>query len=241
MWRPVCLGGRKVEEDVFTNIAVVAQPGLELQAIRSQLRNPVKYTVREFLSLEDINQGLRHYSFDILLMRLNRFDSAQVNTVLRVKARFPRIGLITVSPEISPPARFQVKDVSRHKLLLEPIELEDLTAVIDKMVRGEGAPTRLHPRVARSGECELVDVERKIRIPAKFIDFAQMGARISLSPREPLKANSYYQLHYRSTTEPSRIHKIESKIIWGQVSSSMVGTIIKGPEQTLGVRFIAAV
>lgn len=226
---------------MFTNIAIVAQSGLELQSIRSQLRNPVKYTVREFLSLEDIKQGLRQYAFDILLIRLGRFDSAQVNTVVKVKSYFPRAGLITVSPEISPPARFQVKDIPRHKLLLEPIELEDLAAVVDKMVRGEGSATRLHPRVSRMGECELVDVERKTRIPARFIDFAQMGARISVSPREPLKANSYYQLHYRSTTEPSRIHKIESKIVWGQVSSSMVGTIIKGPEQTLGVRFIAAV
>lgn len=226
---------------MFTNIAIVSQPGTELQAIRSYLRNPVKYTLREFLSLEDINKGLKNYPFDILLMRLNRFDSAQVSLVLKVRSRFPHVGLITISPDIQPPARFQTKDIIGHKLLHEPAELDDLPKVIDKIMRGDRAPSRMHPRVVRRGECELVDVERKTRLQARFIDFAQMGARLSLQTRNPLRANTYCQLHYRSTTEPSRIHKIESKIIWSEVSSGMVGTIINGPEQTLGVRFIAAV
>jgi len=228
-------------ESVFTNIAIVSQSGPELQEIRKLLRNPVFYTVREFLSLDDVNQGLLDFPFDVLLMRLGCFESMHVNLVLKVRARFPNVGLVTLSPEARPETRYQLKDVYRHKLLLEPLELLDLPRVIEKLVRGELSPTRLHPRVHREGECELVEMGKGEKIPAKFLDFAQLGAKISVHPRSPLKVNTIYQLHYPSTTDRGRIQKIASKVVWAKVSSGMVGTIMKGPHQTLGLRFIAAI
>ncbi len=226
---------------MFTNIAMVSQAGPELLEIRKLLRNPVLYTVREFLSLDDVNQGLLNYPFDVLLMRLGRFETAHVNLVLKVRQRFPNVALVTLSPEVRPEARYHLKDVSRHKLLLEPLEMFDLPQVIEKLVNGASSPTRLHPRVQRDGECELVDMEKGEKIPARFLDFAQLGAKLSVQPRTPLRKNTLYQLHYPSTTEPGRIQKIASKVVWAQVSSGMVGTIMKGPQQTLGLRFIAAV
>jgi PilZ domain len=228
---------------VFTNIALVAPQvtGREVQAIREQLRHPMRFTVREFLSLEEVCRGLKNFPFDILVMRLHQFDLQHVNTIRKVHGFFTRAGIVTVSPEIHPQARAQVREFNRHKLLLEPMELQDLTRVVEKFSRGEGSPARLHPRILREEECEIVDTENDLRFPAKFIDFAQMGARIKVQLREPLKIHSRVQIHYRSTTEPGRVHKIESKIVWGQVSSGMMGTIVKGPAQTLGLRFIAAI
>jgi hypothetical protein len=199
------------------------------------------YTVREFLSLDDVNQGLLSYPFDVLLMRLGRFENVHVNLVHRVRARFPDAAVVTLSLEVRPEARYQIKDLPRHKLLLEPVEMLDLPKVVEKLVRGEITPTRLHPRVPRAGECELVDMEKGERISAKFLDFAQLGAKLSALSRCPLRKNAIYQLHYPSTTEPGKTQKIVSKIVWAQVSSGMVGTIMKGPRQTLGLRFIAAI
>lgn len=225
---------------MFTNVAIVAQPGPELNEIRKSLRNPVLYTVREFLSIEGVNQGLTNYPFDVLVMRLNQFGLPHVSLVSKVRARFPRAGLITLSPEISPQARYQIRELPGHKLLQDPLEIADLTNVIDKLVHRDGSPNRLHPRVARQGDCELVD-GKGVKIPATFLDFAQLGARLVAHPRSPLKRGGNFQLHYPSTTEPGRTQRIASKIIWEHVSSGMVDTIMKGPEQTLGLRFIAAV
>lgn len=224
---------------MFTNIAVVAQAGMELQHIRSKLRNPVKYTVREFLTLDDVNHGLKNFPFDILLLRIPMFDAPQVNIVLKSRLHFPSVGLITISPDIRPSARYQVREVAKHKLLLEPMEVEDLAQVVEKLARGEAAPTRMHPRVHRNGECELVDPDKGSRLKCKFVDFAQMGARLLLQPRVPLRKNARYQLHYRSSSEPNHVHRIETSIVWAEIQSGMVGTIMRGPQQMVGLRFLA--
>jgi DNA-binding NarL/FixJ family response regulator len=225
---------------VFTSVAIVSQSGEELQAIRQCLKNPVAFTVREFLSIADVNQGLKLHQFDVLIMRVPRFEIPHVKMVFKVRSLFPKAGLITVTSEINPNAQFQVKDVCRHKLLREPIEIEDLPSVVAKLARGEESLNRQHPRVTRGGECELYDRENNVRLKARFVDFAQMGTRLLVHPRTPLKRGSKYELHYKSTTEQGRLHRIQSNVVWAEVSSGMVGTIFNGPQQMIGLRFIAA-
>ncbi len=226
---------------MFTNIAILASQLSETQLIRSYFRNPVRYSVREFLSLADINSGLKSYPFDVLIMHLPSFELRNVAMIKKVRVYFPFAGLITVSPNIDPSVRFELKDIERHRLLLEPMELEDIALIAEKFVRRETSAARLHPRVTRTGDCELVNVERGERIQAKFLDFAQMGTRVLVTPKVPLKRNAKYELHYRSTTEPSRIHRIASNVMWAEISSGMMGTIMHGPEQQVGLRFIAAI
>jgi hypothetical protein len=120
------------------------------------------------------------------------------------------------------------------------MEIVDLPQVVEKMLRREASALRLHPRIRRECECEIIEAETGRVTTGRFMDFAQMGARIRLNPREPFKRNSHVQLKYRSTTEPTRIHHIESKVMWAEVKSGIVGTLVKGPEQVLGLRFVAA-
>jgi hypothetical protein len=225
---------------VFTSIAIVSQPGLEVDEIREQLRNPVRFKVREFFSLDEVNQGLKQFPFDVLLMRVKVFTPQHVQMIARVRSAFPHAGLITMSPEIDPGAKYQTKSIQRHKLLHEALELNDLQLIVEKLAKGETSAARLHPRVRREGECELVDAEKGTRWKARFLDFAQMGARLLVNPKTPLKKNMRLQLHYRSTSEPTRIHRIESSIVWAEINSGMVGTIVNGPQQVIGMRFIAA-
>ena len=225
---------------LFSNIALVAQSGPELVAVRNQLRNPVRYTVREFLSLEDVNQGLTSYPFDILVMRFLSFDTHQVTSMLKVRARFPGPGLISISPQIDPNSRFQLRDLGRFKLLHEPTELNDIQSVIEKMVRGEPSASRLHPRVHRDGECELVESSSGVRLRAKFLDFAQMGARIAVSSRQALRRGMRFELHYRSTTDFGRVHRIQSNIVWAGHAGGMMEAVFNGPMQEAGLRFVAA-
>jgi DNA-binding NarL/FixJ family response regulator len=224
---------------LFRKIALVAQPGLELASIREMLKNPLRYAVREFLSMDEIKGGLGQYQFDILMLRLKYFDARHLPLLAKTRSAFPRVGLITLASEIDPGARYQVRSLAGHKLLHEPMEIQDLHQVIDKISKGDAQAIRLHPRVRREGMAELVDMKHGYRHPAKFLDFAQMGARLSVSARVPLEKNRCYQLHYPSSVDTSRIHKIETKVIWEKVTSGL-GTIVSGPEQEVGLRFIAA-
>jgi hypothetical protein len=224
---------------LFTNIAIVAQKSSEVQTLRGHLRNPMRHTVREFLSIDEVKQGLGSFPFDVLIMRLDSFERQHVKMIQKARACFHYASLITVSSFIDPTARFEVKEIPRHRLLLEPMELEDLSKVIEKFMRKEPSAARLHPRVLRDGACELVNPERGERIAAKFVDFAQMGTRVLVNPRVPLKRNGRYELHYRSTTEPNHMHKIATNVIWAEISSGMMGTIMRGPQQLVGLRFIA--
>lgn len=225
---------------MLSNIALVTAPVPEVAAIRKRLKNALKYNVKEFLSLDEVNQGLATFPFDLLILRLAVFQSAQVATLAKIRARFPHQGLISVSPEIHPSARFQVRDFSRHKLLSDPGEIDDLPQVVGKLLLGGSSTLRMHPRVRRVGECEVVDMSSGQRSPGQFVDFAQMGARLNVQPKIPFKRNTRVELTYRSTSDPGRIHRIESNVVWAEISSGIVETVLNGAQQSIGLRFVAA-
>lgn len=225
---------------MLTRIALISQPDPALRDVRSLLRNPMKYAVREFCSMEEINQGLKEFPFEVLLMRLSLFTLDHVQIVEKARARFPDVSLITSVGKIDPSARFQVKKVNRHKLISERSELKDLPRIIDVLRQGDMSSLRLHPRSERIGNAEIIDAESGMRLKAKFVDFAQMGARLLVHSKERLKKNSRIQLQYHSSVEAGKIQKIESLIVWETYSGGLVESIVNGPQQMLGLRFIAA-
>jgi hypothetical protein len=229
----------KIEALLFTRIAIVAQAGPELEAIRQQFRNPMRYTMKEFLNSGDLS-GLGDFKFDVLLMRLNQFGSSNVPMLMRARARFPEASLVTISPKIDPATRFQVRDIIKHKLILEPTETADLVNVVDKLARGDVSSLRMHPRTKREDEAEVTDSKTGQKFKAKFLDFAQMGARLKIAAKKPLQPNARVQLSYQSTTDPNKVHRIESQVIWQYVANGIVDTVFGNSEIVVGVRFIAA-
>lgn len=225
---------------MLTKIALLAQPCPELRGLHEQLKNPVRYAVRDFLSLEEVNTSLGGYVFDILLIRIPVFSAQHVMVLDRARKRFPEAGLVTAASEIDFSARFQARSIERHKLIHEPSEIKDLSRVIDKLKKGEASSLRMHPRVPREGEAELVEVETGRRLKARFLDFAQMGARVLVRVQEPLAKRARVQLHYRSSSDINKIHRIESQVVWQDMTGGMFESIVKGPQQMVGLRFIAA-
>lgn len=232
---------------MFTGIAIVAQLNdsrSALNNIRLKLRGDnfiSRYRIREFLSVLDLNSGLKGFQFEIMLIHVPFFRIEHVNVVLKIRQRFPHAGLISLASEIDPSARFRVKDVPRHKLLNENLELDDLTKVIGKLLGADSSYPRQHSRVERIGDCELVNMVNGERTKCQFLDFAQMGARLILQTAVPLKKNTRFQLQYRSTSEPDRFHRILANIVWTEFSGGLVDSLVRGVKQTVGVRFIAAV
>ena len=199
----------------------------------------MRYTLKEFLNSGDL-KDLGGFAFDVLIMRLSQFGSANVPMVIRARQRFPHAGLVTVAPKIDPATRFQVRDVDRHKIILDPTESQDLVSVVEKLARGEHSPLRMHPRMKREDEAEIHDAKAGGKYKAKFLEFAQMGARVKVTAKKPLMVNQKVQLCYQSTTDPSRIHRIESQVIWQNTANGIIDAVFGGTEQVVGLRFIAA-
>ena len=196
--------------------------------------------MREFLSLDEVNSGLAIFPFHVLLMRLPCVETDQVSSILRVRERFPAAGLVTVANEIEPSARFQMREIKGHRLIDEPVELDDLAPIVEKLVKGENGHPRLHPRISREGDAEVLDVRTHTMAGAKFVDFAQMGARILVQTPTPLTRMQRIQVHYNSSSDPGRKHRIEALVVWEKVTSGIFRTVVSGPQQMVGVRFIAA-
>ena len=141
---------------------------------------------------------------------------------------------------IEPSARYDVGSVLGHKILDDENELEDLPAVISNLLEDSHAKQRLHPRARRTGDAEIVDSDGRWEAEAQFLDFAQMGARLMVQTAEPLHAKDRVRVMYRSSADPSRVHNIESQIMWAEAATSRVESWVSGARQCVGVRFIAA-
>jgi hypothetical protein len=221
----------------LAKVALISESDPGLEATRQHLRESATLQIHEFLTLDETRRKLGAFNFEIILLRLSNFKSSHVQMLAKVRAHFPKVGLVSLAHEIDPMARFQARNIPGHKLIQEEHELSDLRNVIDKLRRGEVSALRQHARAQRQGEAEILDGHGKV-IRAKFVDFAQMGARLVLRSREILQKDMRIQLHYQSSTQPGRIHRIEAVVIWNEMSRGVVDAIVSGPMQTVGLRFI---
>ncbi|MES2963584.1 MAG: PilZ domain-containing protein [Bdellovibrionota bacterium] len=221
------------------NIALVAPRGFTTHCLRGLLSNPIQYSVREYYTMEAVNAGLSSDPFDVLVTRFPRFTKTQVQAVLKLRALFPLQALVSLAPEVDPGARFEVRNLQGHKVLDEIAEQDDLVATIDSVSMTSTSKQRLHPRVRRQGQAEVSEPTGLWRMEASFLDFAQMGARLTLNAGEDIKPKTHVQIAYRSSSDPGRIHRIECLVMW--VEGSTLTKWIHGARREIGVRFIAAV
>lgn len=224
---------------MLTRIAIVSKAGPELEKIRAAFRNPMKYTVREFLSMEAVLHDLISFPMEILLMRVPIFEERHVLITQKALRRFHTASIMTLAKDVHPTARMKAASLERFRLLQEPLEVGDLAALADKFRRGDGSALRLHPRARRDDMVQIID-SRGLVHRATFLDFAQMGARISVPSLQRFEPRESVQIVYGSTSEPGRQHRIEAKIVWSNFDGGIVDQFRGVKQQTAGIRFIAS-
>ncbi len=185
--------------------------------------------------MESCVHELVTFPMEVLLMRVPFFDEKHVAMVTKARRRFHQASVIMMAKEINPVARLKSSSIEGFRLLQEPMEVQDLVSIIAKLRKGEAAIHRLHPRVRRRDLVQIIDSSGQAH-RASFIDFAQMGARIAISNTSSatFRARESVQIHYGSSSEPGKQHRIEAKVVWAS------GGLAMGSSHTAGVRFIAA-
>lgn len=224
---------------MLTRIALVSQPDRDLDWIRAEFRNPVRYTYREFLSMHEVLHGLIDFPMDLLLLRLPQFREAHLPMLHRLRTKFQKVSVIVLVSDAEPRARAMLTGLERMSFLAEPEERKDLSAMIERWQKGLVVGLRQHARVKRDGEVILTDrVGNPYR--ARFLDFAQMGARVAVDSlrafdhREPLKVD------YLSTqSEAGRRQVLEARVVWSKDSAGFVDSFRGVRSRTLGLRFVA--
>lgn len=230
---------------MLTRVAFVAPPGQSQQKLRTHLSRPLSYIVRDFQSLEDVQQGLARFPFEVLVTRLPTFELMHVSTIERLSALFPKVGLITISPRIDAHARFAIRALTRHSLVDEQLELGDLERIISKAADPlDHRVARMHARAKRQDDVVLVTndemYDEDFFHNARFLDFARMGARLVVSPSAELKLSikSRVELRYRSSEDLQHVHRLEARVVWMKKTSPLE-SLLAGSKMTLGLRFVA--
>jgi hypothetical protein len=224
---------------MLTRIAIVSAPGGDLEKTRAAFRNPMRYTVREFLSMEAVVHGLVTFPMEILVLRVGTFEEKHIEMVLKARRRFHEAAIVTLARDVHPAARVKATTLSRFKLLQEPMEIGDLTAIAEKFRKNDPSAHRLHPRARRDGLVQIID-KRGLVHRGQFLDFAQMGARLLVPSLQRFEARDSVQIVYGSMSEPGKQHRIEAKIVWSAFDGGIVDQFRGVKQQTAGVRFIAA-
>lgn len=234
---PIC-AGFAVPLDMLSRIAVISPHSSDLEKVRVALRNPLRYTVREFLSMEAVAKELKLFPMELMVLRYASFDERQVAAVTVARRLFRNVGLVLMAKEIAPAARAKVGGIERLRLLDESLEATDLASVVEKLLRGDSTGARLHPRVRRDCNAQIID-ESGTTFRAQFIDFAQMGARVSFQGIKTFKPRQSVQLIYTSS-QTGKSQRLETKVVWTAIVGSVVEQLMGVKSQTVGLRFIAS-
>lgn len=224
-------------------VAVVAPQMTNMHRLESLLSEGA-HQVATFFSLTEINQRFQEQNFDILVFQLSSFDGNRLEWLQRVRARFAKLAVVVIAKEVEPNVRFVAHSVPRVRLLEWDYESRDLSQVIAKLMSSEKSqdPTaaRMHARTERQGWAELSDLDGKIRVKAKFLDFAQMGARV-LVDGDSIEPKSKWVLRYPSSTDPGKIQSLYCYVVWQSESpAGLIDSLFKPKQQVLGLRFVAA-
>ena len=220
-------------------IAIVSLPGNDLDKVRSALRNPMKFTVREFLSMQSCTDELASFPMEILILRVSHFDEKQIAMICKVQRRFPAAAVVVLAKEVNPVARLKAATFPRFKLLQDPLEVSDLASIIEKLRKNDPSLHRLHPRARRHDAVQVID-SKGISHRGHFIDFAQMGAKLSVPSLEKFGRQESVQIVYDSSSDPGKLHRIQAKVIWSTFGIGLVDQFMGVKQQFAGVRFIAA-
>lgn len=188
--------------------------------------------------MESCIHELITFPMEVLILRVPFFEEKHIGMALRAQRRFHLASVIVMAREVNPAARSKAAALKNFKLLQEPMEVQDLVSIIPKLRSQDPALQslpRLHPRARRRDLVQIIDSSGQAH-RATFVDFAQMGARLAISNMSSAKfrARESVQIHYGSSSEPGKVHRIEAKIVWSK------GGLASGSSQTAGVRFIAA-
>lgn len=188
--------------------------------------------------MESCIHDLITFPMEILILRVQHFDEKQIAMVIKVHRRFHSASVIVMAKEVNPTARAKAAKLPRLKLLEEPLEICDLVSVVDKLRKNDPSLHRLHPRARRQDAVQLIDSKGVVHC-GHFIDFAQMGARLSVPSLQKLGVEGSVQILYRSSSEPGKQHRIYAKIIWSKFGVGLVDQFMGVKHQLAGVRFIA--
>lgn len=197
--------------------------------------------------MEEVQMGLSQFTFQVMIVRLPSFEVPHVQLVQKLRSAYPHAGLITIAPEIDPRARYQLKGISRHTLLDEELEIDDLHLIIKRSIEAKHlAAPRMHPRTKREGHAILVvrnEDETEVQVHARFLDFARMGARLVMETDEPFKLQLHpkarIELRYKSSGNGDRVHRIESRVVWAEEAGNPLDLILKKTKAEIGLRFVA--
>ena len=231
---------------MLTRLALVAPVGQSQQNLRSSLSRPLVYSVREFHSMVDVQNGLKSFPFQVLVIRLPTFPTAHVGIIQKLRSAFPHAGVITVSPQIDAQARFALRGFARHAFVDEELEMQDIDRLIAKVTNpNDVAWARMHPRAKREDMAMVVTTEdvyqQEFLHEARFLNYSRMGARVVVSANEKnlgLSVKSRIELRYQSSEDPKRVHRLEARVAWIRKTSA-IEAALAGSKTTLGLRFVA--
>jgi hypothetical protein len=230
---------------MLTRLALIAPPGLSQQKLRTALSRPLSYVVREFQSLEETRVGLAQFPFEVLIARLPQFELSHVPTIEKLAQMFPHAGLITISPKIDAQARYCIRNIKRHSVIDEELEMCDLDRIITKAAKPwEKGVARMHPRAKRNDTAVLVSkdemYDEDFFHDARFLDFARMGARLQIPPKlaEKLHPKARIELRYRSSEDISKVHRLEARVVWVKKTNPLE-SVLAGSKFMVGLRFVA--
>jgi len=224
---------------MLTRIALVSRPDRDLEWIRSEFRNPVRFTYREFLSMQEVLHGLIDFPMDLMLLRLPQFREAHLPMLHRLRGKFQKVSVIVMAGEAEPRARAMLTGLERLSFLADPEERRDLSAMIERWQRGQPVGLRQHARIKREGEVILTDRLGK-PYRARFLDFAQMGARVVVESLRSFDHREALKVDYASTQgDPGRRQVLEARVVWSKDSAGFVDSLRGVRSRTLGLRFVA--
>jgi hypothetical protein len=232
---------------MVNRVAIISPVSQELGLLKAQLKNPLRWVVRDITSMDLLATELSSGPLDVLIVRFAQFGRSQFDKLKKIAARFPKAAIVASSPDIDPVARYELGEWTKRvphrlRLLLEPMELGDIAAIVEKMLVNDLSFQRMHTRKRREDEAELVDSAGE-RFKARFLDFSQMGARVQVQSqalaKKRLVRNQRISLRYRSSADPTRTHHIEAIVVWEGPGAGVMESLVFGHSQTVGLRFLA--
>ncbi len=234
-------------------LAVLGSPGPDLAGLTEILRGHSDFTTRCFTTLVDVEQNLRGFSPEILVLLFAEFTPLQLTKVYEIARRFVGVSLVVGAQNIDEDARYRFlhKGSSRHAgvddlqaasrwtedlrvaLIQLPSELPETVETIRRMILSNTKFPRVHVRRRCVDSVQVRSLQGE-KSSARMLDISRMGAKLQLSSVQ-LAPRARLQIEFSSPLDQA-LHQMEAVVVWVQASLTdrLLGI------RTVGVHFIAS-
>jgi len=204
-------------------IAIIGTKTKECERIRHYIRDISNIETHVFWGIPQAQMAIHNLSLCMLIFVVDEFKPHHIKNLKQLYTKLSDISVIIVTNKVDENLRVQLNEENIRKatLLDSKYEIKDLSAITQKVIKGESFPGRKYVRFNCHQSARII-TDIGVTAFTNVLNLSRSGCKIQFYERAGFDKISENILHIEIDTQ-KEIRRLKAKIIWSDATDLTAG------------------